>query len=84
MIGQKRTVAFEEFEQIRHLLEVGGHIGVVAAEMDIVELNVDDVLDAVTETALCQRRLNERRGEQSSGRKKTHASHLWHPPTRCC
>jgi hypothetical protein len=57
-------------EQTGHLLEVGGHIWVVAAEMDIVELNVDDVLDAVAEIALRQRRLAERGGEQSNGREK--------------
>jgi hypothetical protein len=36
--------------------------------MNIVELNVDDVLDAVAEIALRQRRLAERGGEQSGGR----------------
>jgi hypothetical protein len=68
MVGQKCSVAFKEVQQIGHLLEVGGHIGVVAAEMDIVELNVDDVFDAVAEITLRQRRLAERGDEQSSGR----------------
>jgi hypothetical protein len=35
--------------------------------MNIVELNVDDLLDAVAEFALCQGWLTERGGEQSSG-----------------
>jgi hypothetical protein len=33
-----------------HLLEIGRHGGVVAAEMDVVELDVDDVLDAAGTT----------------------------------
>jgi hypothetical protein len=84
MVGQKRSVSFEEVQQIRHLLEVGRDVRVIAAKMNIVELNVDDMLDAVAEIALRQCRLGERGGDQSGGREYTHASHLWNPPTRCC
>src|SRR5271166_2721409 len=80
MVGQERPISFKELEQTWHLLEVGGHIGVVAPEMDIVELNVDDVLDAVAEVALRQCRLAKRGGEQPGGREKTHWSHLRDPP----
>jgi len=51
MVGEERALVLEEIQQIGHLLEVGRHIRVVAAEMDIVELNVDDALDAVVELA---------------------------------
>jgi hypothetical protein len=57
-------------QQIGHLLEIGGNVGVVAAKMDIVELNVDDVLDAIAEIALRQCRRSQATGEQYSGRKK--------------
>jgi hypothetical protein len=67
MVGQKRPVSFEEVEQIRHLLEVGRNVRVVAAKMNIVELNVDDVLDAVAEVTLRQGRLGERGGDESGG-----------------
>src|ERR1700692_1863229 len=52
VIGQKRPVFLEEFEQIWHLLEVGRNVRVVAAKMNIVEMNVDDALDTVAEIAL--------------------------------
>ena len=71
MIGEKCPMAFEEVQQIRHLFEIGGNIGVVSAKMDVVELNIDDVLDAVPEVTLRPRRLAETAGKQCSGSEKT-------------
>jgi len=47
--------------------------------MDVIELNVDDVLDAVAEVALRQCRRSEATGKQCSGREKTQSSHLRDP-----
>src|SRR5207248_1239176 len=46
---ENRAVLLQEVEQVRHLLEIGGHVRVVPREVDIVEDEVDDVLDAVSE-----------------------------------
>jgi hypothetical protein len=48
MVGEKRALPLQEMRQVRHLLKIRRYVRVVAAQMDIVELNVDDVLDAVT------------------------------------
>jgi hypothetical protein len=49
VIGEERAVALQEIEQVWHLLEVGGDIRVVAPQMDIVELDMDDVLDLIAQ-----------------------------------
>ena len=51
MFSKERALDFEEVQQIGHLLEVRRHVRVVPTEMDIVELDIDDVLDAVIELA---------------------------------
>src|SRR2546425_1060445 len=38
------ALVLDEVEQVGHLLEVRGHVGVVAGEVDVVELDVNDVL----------------------------------------
>jgi len=45
VVGEQGAVVADEVEQARHLLEIGGDVRVVAAEMRVVELDVDDVLD---------------------------------------
>ena len=45
MVAEQDAVALDEVEQIGHLLEVGRDVGVVAGEVRVVELDVDDVLD---------------------------------------
>jgi hypothetical protein len=45
VVRQQRTVAGQKGDQIRHLLEVGRHVRIVAREVDVVELDLDDVLD---------------------------------------
>ena len=51
VIGAERAVALEEVVERRHLLEIGRHVWIVAPEMRIVELKVDDVFYAVAELA---------------------------------
>ena len=48
-IREHRAVLLQEVEQVRHLLQIGGHVRVVPREVDVVEDEVDDVLDAVSE-----------------------------------
>jgi len=45
VIAQQHAVAFDEVEQVRHLLQVRRDIRVVPGEVRVVELNVDYVLD---------------------------------------
>jgi len=40
-----RPVGLQEVQQMRHLLEIGRYVGDVSAQVDVVELYVDDVLD---------------------------------------
>jgi hypothetical protein len=47
----KRPLVFEEIQQIGHLLKIGRYVRIVPAQMDVVELNVNDVLDAIFEAA---------------------------------
>jgi hypothetical protein len=47
MIGEQRALLLHEMQQIGHLLEIRRHFRIVAAQMDVVELDIDDVLDAV-------------------------------------
>ena len=46
----------QEIQQAGNLLEIGRHVRIVAAQMDVVELQIDDVLELVTwrpEMATC-------------------------------
>ena len=43
--GIERAVLLDEIEQVWLLFEVRGDSGIVASEMLVVELNVDDMLD---------------------------------------
>jgi len=45
VVGQERAVVLDEVEQMRHLFKVGRNVGIVAVEVRVVELNVDDVTD---------------------------------------
>ena len=83
VVREKRALTFEELQQIRHLFEVGRHVGYVAPQVDVIELEVDDVLDAIGEAALAVtlRRGHwpaERDGRQSCDRNRNPPSHL--PP----
>jgi hypothetical protein len=80
-------VVFKEFQQVGHLLEVGRDIRTVAAQVNIVELNVDDVFDAIVEfTAVfalgraC--RLAERDGRQC-GDRQTNNPFIFQAPPKC-
>jgi hypothetical protein len=46
VVGEKRAIAPNKVEEVRHLLEVGWHVRVVAQEVHIVEDEVDDMLDS--------------------------------------
>ncbi len=49
VVGQDSPVVLQEVEQVRQHLHVGGDVGVVTEEVDVVEPDLDDVLDAVTQ-----------------------------------
>lgn len=89
VIGEQSALILEEIQQIGHLFEVRRHIWVVAAEVDIIELDIDDVLDAIAETALRLSRLGGSRPagrgrRQNRDRNKTHPFHLPRSPIRSC
>jgi hypothetical protein len=52
VIGEDRALLLKEIQQVGHLFEVGRHVRIIAAQMHIVELDIDYVLDAVGEMAL--------------------------------
>jgi hypothetical protein len=45
VVREQRPVPAQELQQVRHLLELGRHVRPVAAQMRVVELQVDHVLD---------------------------------------
>jgi len=45
VIREEGPVATDEVEKTRHLLQIGGHVRVVAPEVRVVELDVDQALD---------------------------------------
>src|SRR6185312_321102 len=47
MVGEQGALLFEEIQQIGHLLEIGRDVRVVASQVNVVELKVDDVLDGM-------------------------------------
>ena len=77
MVRQERPVALDEVEQIGYLLEVRRDVEVVAREVDVVELEPDQVLDAAVgrlQTTLAGRAVltlgegrHGRVGDQSAG-----------------
>ena len=46
MVGKDRAVVHEEIEQVGNLLEIGRDELIVATEMHVIELDVNDMLDA--------------------------------------
>jgi hypothetical protein len=44
MVGQNRPLTFEKVQQVGHLFEIGRHVGVIADEMRVIELNIDNML----------------------------------------
>ena len=89
MFSKERALVFEEVQQIGHLLEVGGHVRVVAPKVDVVELDVDDVLDTVIELAGFFVRGRgwsraESNGHQNRDRKTDDTPHVPFPPIRAC
>src|SRR5437660_9382868 len=44
MVGENCPLAFEKVQQVGHLLEIGRNVGVIADEMRVIELNVDNML----------------------------------------
>jgi hypothetical protein len=80
MIGEDGALLLQEVQQVRHLFEVGRHVRIVAGQMHIVELDIDDMVDAVGEMAL---RRGEggaagQNGEQSRDRDEHRSPHI-HP-----
>lgn len=76
MICQERAVTLHEVEQIRHLLQIRRDVGIVAREMYVVELQIEDVLDIAIGSQLatgrgCGRRCDLRRREICRRRKHT-------------
>jgi hypothetical protein len=47
VIGQDRTAVDQKVPKIRHLLQIRGHVWNIAAEVHIVELDIDNVLDSI-------------------------------------
>jgi hypothetical protein len=68
MVCEQRPLVFKKTQQVGHLFEVGRHVRVVPAQMDIIELNEDDMLDAVFEaTPILGRRPFWRSAELAGG-----------------
>src|SRR5690242_8225954 len=57
IVRHQRAIVGDEVEQMRHLLQIRRHVGVVALEVGIIELNVDHMLDIAA-----------RRGEMATAR----------------
>jgi hypothetical protein len=58
VVREHGAILLHEVEQMGHLFEIGRHVAVVAPQMRIVELDMDDVLDLAargveTATGLC-------------------------------
>src|ERR1700719_476270 len=45
VIRHQHAIVRDEIQKVGHLFEIGGDVGIVASEVNIVELNVDNVLD---------------------------------------
>src|SRR6202040_2639648 len=71
VIAGESAVIHEKVEEMRHLLEVGGNVRVIASEVNVVELNVNDVLDfamsGVQRALATRRRLRLRQGGGALG-----------------
>jgi hypothetical protein len=48
VVGEQTPLVFQELKKMGHLFQVGGDIGVVTLEVDVIKLNVDDVLDGTS------------------------------------
>jgi hypothetical protein len=48
VLGEQCSIGGEEAQQVRHLLQVGGHIRVIASEVHVVELNVHNILYTIS------------------------------------
>ena len=44
MVGEKCPLTFEKVQQVGHLFEIGRYVRVIADEMRVIELNIDNVL----------------------------------------
>lgn len=64
MIGEKRPLAFEEVQQVRHLLQIGRDVGIIANEVCVIELYVDYMFDAATGRIQRARILRKRNAAQ--------------------
>ena len=69
VVGEKRAVFPDEVEQVRHLLHIRRHVRVVPPEVRVVELDVDNVLNAADRGAELARGLGRgggaRQGDSS-------------------
>src|SRR5713226_7769586 len=46
MVGENGPLGLENVQEVRHLLEIGRHVRVIADKMRVIELNIDDMLDS--------------------------------------
>ena len=67
VVRHPRAVVLDELHQARHHLQVGRDIRVVAEEVDVVERDLDDVLDAVPEPAPVRRISGRRTDARRAG-----------------
>ena len=81
MVREQGALALEEIQEVGDLFEVRGHVGVVSAQMDIVELDIDDVLDPVPECAAlgCPRWVDEQNGGRHCDGDKDDTPHVCPP-----
>jgi hypothetical protein len=61
MVSEEGSLTFEKVQQIGDLFEIRGDIRIVTAQMHVVELNINDVLDAVSELAILSSRVRSSR-----------------------
>ena len=66
LVVAERPVVGQEVQEVGHLLQVGRDVGPVAEQVRVVELDADDVLDAVVERAA--RQCGRRRCRRCLGR----------------
>ena len=50
-LREERAIAGEKVQQMRHLLQVGRDVRIVAVEVDVIELQINDVLHAARRLA---------------------------------
>ena len=73
VVREQSSVPANEIQQVRHLLQVGRDVRIVAREMRVIELHVDHVLDS--RTVRVQRTHGSRSGYRSRQQQAEEAIH---------